>query len=87
MDNLSADSIRASRSGMSYGFWKAMNPHTKNLVVELPKHEKICRFCGKTFYTNSKQKVFCDDDCKDGMYEKKILEKQLAREKRRKVRE
>ena len=83
MDNLSADSIRAKQSGMSYGQWKAINPNTKDQKVAIPKHEKVCRFCGKTFYTTRKQKAFCNEDCVDGMYEKRLLERQLERDKRR----
>jgi len=76
MDNLSMDVSRATRAGMSYGFWKAMNPYTKDESVPEPQgYEHICAYCGKTFSRPDKRKIrYCGDRCKQAAERKRKRE-------------
>lgn len=75
-DNLTLDAMDALAAGMTYGEWKAQHPETAaanesrlsrpaKAYQEQPKvYEFTCRGCGKKFTTQSKQRRYCDDRCK-----------------------
>jgi hypothetical protein len=66
MDNLSMDCMRAKKSGMSYGFWKAEHPYTKTDEIVYPDYGLVheCVWCGKEFWKPHMRKVrYCSGKC------------------------
>lgn len=59
MDNLARDAVAATSAGMSYGFWKALHPNTKDVIEEVVR---LCEYCGKQL-PRKKNVRFCDDYC------------------------
>ena len=69
MDNLTMDSIAEQKAGMSYGKWKALHPHTKEVNPEpevcLEEEEKpkvFCKICGKEIIGH-RSKRHCSNEC------------------------
>ena len=52
---------------MSYGKWKALNPHTEIAVEEEPVQmtERLCCLCGKPIPRSYKGKLYCGEECAD----------------------
>lgn len=77
MDSLSMDAKAAREAGMSYGAWKAIHPETKKdneasavrkatpLKNNAVLYTTTCRYCGRAFETDNKQRKYCDDVCKN----------------------
>ena len=90
MDNLARDSSMAIAAGMSYGKWKALHPHTAEIVPEKPKATKkkkskpvrLCRWCGKEIpETANAHRRYCCAGC---AYEGKLsAANERYREKKR----
>lgn len=78
MDNLSMDVSRATRAGMSYGYWKAMNPYTKDESEVVPEGIRICPCCGESFYTKNKQTVYCSVSCARKQANRRAYERKMA---------
>ena len=67
-DRLSLEASAAIAAGMSYGKWKAMQkPDEQEPIVKVEGIQKHCAYCGKEFYTKNKQKIYCDELCKNAV--------------------
>ena len=69
MDNLSMNSLAATRAGMSYGRWKVFHPITKKdeelaMANHKKKYTKNCIECGQKFSTNKENKIYCCEECR-----------------------
>ena len=60
MDNLDLDAVAATSTGMSYGYWKSLHPHTKE---EKREPVRTCRNCGKSLDLAERRKKYCDLYC------------------------
>jgi len=58
---------------------------TESRPAEKPLIEKVCKYCGETFYTDNIRKIYCSKDCKDAAYnEKRRKERKQANTEGRK---
>lgn len=92
MDNLAKDAARALAADMSYGRWKALHPHTKDLVIEpkIPQEWRICKHCGKEFKPrNSRKQVYCEAGCQVAAQQERyrLKDRERSREYKRRKRE
>ena len=75
-DRLTRDAMAAQAAGMSYGHWKALHPHTEEVVQEEApvlddkRRNLTCHWCGKTFITDTRHatRLYCDDVCKQAAW-------------------
>lgn len=81
LDRLTRDAIAAQEAGMSYGKWKAQNPHTldededQEPQIEPGAAVAVCEYCGGKFVKTMKTKRFCSATCQSGHNAKKKAEK------------
>lgn len=74
-DNLTLDTVDATRAGMSYGQYKAVNPKTRaaneaRMAAAKPPVSKparvfefTCRNCGEKFRTTNSMRRYCGSTC------------------------
>ena len=67
-DKLLQEARQALAAGMSYGKWKALQPHVEKPPI--PDGWKPCEYCGK-YFAPKKGKRFCDTICVRAAYKEK----------------
>ena len=88
LDHLARDVLADEKAGMSYGQFKANNPHTyyegedREPEQEPGKERKYCMHCGMEFYASPWQtnKLYCSAECQKRHYAEKEKQRRNNRE-------
>jgi len=59
---------------------KHKEAYRHSLKPRVPKVEKVCVYCGKSFVTNLQKAKFCEDACRAGFYQAKAAKETLKRQ-------
>ena len=84
MDRLSRDSCAAIAAGMSYGKYKAQNPHTEGPdgIENIPKVRvpKKCEWCRTVIMAKDRRRKYCSVECMCYANKQKSIMREKAKE-------
>ena len=87
MDRLSRDSCAAIAAGMSYGKYKAQNPHTDGPdgIENIPKVrvQKKCEWCGTVIMAKDRRRKYCSVECMRYANKQKSLMREKNKEEQK----